>query len=188
LLGSGRRSGGDAARDAFGNPIASAGPAQPAPASLRPGAVPAAGHVPASWGNRAAAAVIDAVVGLVLPVTAAALVGASVADAAGVVLLLAAFAFAWLVYGPACMARRGEHNGQTPGKQMVGIRVVRETAEPITYGYALVREFVVKQLLIGLIGGLLLYLPLVLNYLWPLWDADNRALHDMVASTRVIRS
>jgi uncharacterized RDD family membrane protein YckC len=144
--------------------------------------------VPASWSSRAAAAVIDAVVGLVLPIAAAALVGASAGDSAGVVLLLAAFGFAWLVYAPAFMARRGKRNGQTPGKQMVGIRVVRETAEPITYGYALVREFAVKQLLIGVIGGLLLYLPLLLNYLWPLWDADNRALHDMVASTRVIRS
>jgi uncharacterized RDD family membrane protein YckC len=144
--------------------------------------------VPASWVSRAAAAVIDAVVGLVLPIATAALVGVSAGDAAGAVLLLAAFAFGWLVYAPVFMARQGERNGQTPGKQVVGIRVVRETAEPITYGYALVREFVVKQLLIGLVGGLLLYLPLLLNYLWPLWDADNRALHDMVASTRVIRS
>jgi uncharacterized RDD family membrane protein YckC len=144
--------------------------------------------VPASWVSRAAAAVIDAVLGLVLPLAAAALVGISAGDAAGAVLLAAAFAFAWLVYAPAFMARQGERNGQTPGKQVVGIRVVRETAEPITYGSALMREFVVKQLLIGFVGGLLLYLPLLLNYLWPLWDADNRALHDMVASTRVIRS
>lgn len=151
-------------------------------------AVPASGHVPASWVSRAAAAVIDAVVGLALPLAVAALVGTSAGDAARAVLLAAAFGFAWLVYAPGFMARQGKRNGQTPGKQVVGIRVVRETAEPITYGSALMREFVVKQLLIGLIGGLLLYLPLLLNYVWPLLDAENRALHDMVSSTRVIRS
>ncbi len=38
------------------------------------------------------------------------------------------------------------------------------------------------------IGGLftILILPL-LNYLWPLWDKKNEALHDKMCSTRVVK-
>ncbi len=86
------------------------------------------------------------------------------------------------------MMRGGEHNGQTPGKQIVGIRVVREGREPFGYGYALLRELVVKGLLIGTVGSLSLYIPVLLDYLWPLWDEENRALRDMVASTRVVEA
>jgi len=28
----------------------------------------------------------------------------------------------------------------------------------------------------------------VLDALWPLWDEENRALHDLVVNTRVIRT
>jgi uncharacterized RDD family membrane protein YckC len=30
--------------------------------------------------------------------------------------------------------------------------------------------------------------PYLADYLWPLWDDQNRAVHDMIAETRVIRS
>ncbi len=28
----------------------------------------------------------------------------------------------------------------------------------------------------------------LVDYLWPLWDDQNRAIHDMIAETRVVRS
>jgi uncharacterized RDD family membrane protein YckC len=31
-------------------------------------------------------------------------------------------------------------------------------------------------------------LYLLLDYLWPLWDRENRALHDMIARTHVVRT
>jgi uncharacterized RDD family membrane protein YckC len=78
-------------------------------------------------------------------------------------------------------------NGQTLGKRAVKIRVVREGGEEITYGHALLREFVAKVVAIQLVGGFLL-VPPVLDALWPLWDAENRSLHDMMAETRVVRA
>jgi uncharacterized RDD family membrane protein YckC len=91
-----------------------------------------------------------------------------------------------VVYAPVFMMRAGERNGQTPGKQIARIRVVRESGEPLTYGYSLLRELAVKQLLIGSVGAFFLSIPVLLDYLWPLWDDQNRALHDMVAQTRVV--
>lgn len=40
---------------------------------------------------------------------------------------------------------------------------------------------------VGALVMVVLYLGTLVNYLWPLWDKENRALHDMVASTRVVR-
>ena len=47
------------------------------------------------------------------------------------------------------MGRQGEHNGQTWGKQIVGIRVIRDSGQPVTSDLPLPREFVVKGLLFG---------------------------------------
>jgi len=94
---------------------------------------------------------------------------------------------ATLTYYPLLMMREGQANGQTLGKQAAGIRVVQESGEPFTYGPAALREFAIKNLLFGTVGGFFV-LPLVLNYLWPLWDNENRALHDMLASTRVVKA
>lgn len=43
--------------------------------------------------------------------------------------------------------------GQTPGKQMVGIRVIKDNGEPSGWGYTFLREFVVKGLLVGIIAA-----------------------------------
>ena len=32
------------------------------------------------------------------------------------------------------MVRKGEHNGQTWGKQVVGIRVIRDNGQPFDFG------------------------------------------------------
>ena len=95
---------------------------------------------------------------------------------------------ATLTYYPLLMMREGQANGQTIGKQVAGIRVVLEAGEPFTYGPAVLREFVIKYLLFGTVGGFFLAIPTLLDYLWPLWDDENRALHDMLASTRVVQA
>jgi uncharacterized RDD family membrane protein YckC len=95
---------------------------------------------------------------------------------------------AGLTYYPLLLSREGERNGQTLGKQWVGIRVLREEGIPFTYGPAVLRELVIKNLLFGSLGGFLFGIPTLLNYLWPLWDDQNRALHDMLAKTRVVQA
>ncbi len=82
-------------------------------------------------------------------------------------------------------------NGQTIGKKVLGIRVVRTDGAPMTLGRAIWREGVVKVGLFGAlslapaVGGTIGVLVGLLDDLWPLWDRENRALHDMLARTRV---
>jgi uncharacterized RDD family membrane protein YckC len=78
-------------------------------------------------------------------------------------------------------------NGKTIGKRMMGIRVVRAGAEPMTWGRAAMREIVMRGIVIGLIGTLTFGIAGILDYLWPLWDKQNQSLHDHGAETWVVR-
>jgi uncharacterized RDD family membrane protein YckC len=100
------------------------------------------------------------------------------ASAAGLYVLLA------VIYAPLFMA---VWRGATPGKRLVGIRVVRDTGADITIGTAFIREPLAKGLLINVIGGSFVLVSL-LSYLWPLWDRECRAGHDFIARTRVVKS
>lgn len=93
-----------------------------------------------------------------------------------------------LLYAPLLVARKGEHNGQTWGKQIVGCRVVRDSGEQIEIGFGFLREFAVKNLLFGFVGGFFFSIPTIIDWLWPLWDDQNRCLHDMIVSTHVVRT
>jgi uncharacterized RDD family membrane protein YckC len=86
------------------------------------------------------------------------------------------------------MKRDGDRNGQDWGKQIVGIRVVKDDGQPVTFGFALLREVVVKGLLIGIVSNLTAGIAGLLDGLWPLWDNTNQALHDKVVSTHVIQA
>lgn len=77
-------------------------------------------------------------------------------------------------------------NGQTLGKKVTDIRVVREDGKPVTVGFAFQRQILVMQLLFGWLAAILLYIPTLLNYLWPLWDSGNQALHDKIVKSRVV--
>ena len=79
-------------------------------------------------------------------------------------------------------------NGQTLGRMVVGIRVVRAKGQPMTFGWAMLREVAVKALLFGIASSLTFGLASLLDVLWPLWDEENRALHDFIVDTRVIRA
>ncbi len=160
---------------------------QPAPAAFTP-----AGEL-APWLSRAGAALLDFLIVFAALVVVVLLIvgGFAASTAAGVVLLiiLGIPAFVGLfMYGAYFMGRKGEHNGQTPGKQIVGIRVTRDNGQPYDIGNALIREFLVKGLLFGTVGSFFFYLPLLLDYLWPLWDDQERALHDMIVSSHVIKA
>jgi uncharacterized RDD family membrane protein YckC len=71
---------------------------------------------------------------------------------------------------------------------VLGIRVVRAKGQPMTFGFAMLREVAVKALLFGVVSSLTFGLASLLDVLWPLWDEENRALHDFIVDTRVIKA
>lgn len=79
-------------------------------------------------------------------------------------------------------------NGQTVGKKATGIRVVREDGKDVDPVFAFVRQIIVIQLLFNTLSWLLLWIPGLLNYLWPIWDDKNQALHDKIVKSRVVRA
>lgn len=89
-----------------------------------------------------------------------------------------------IIYAPLFMAM---WRGATPGKRLLGIRVVRDDGTDVGFGVAFLREPLVKGLLINVIGGTFVLVSL-LSYLWPLWDRECRAGHDFIARTRVVKT
>jgi uncharacterized RDD family membrane protein YckC len=167
---------------------------QPPPAE--PAAQPPPPALPlASWWSRAGAYLLDTVAMLAVATVAFFLAWAISADAgrAGIIAAIAygggEYFVRGVIYAPLLMRREGAHNGQTLGKQLVGIRVVRENGQPMDYGAALVRQWLVITLLIQVVGGAFTGgLATIIDYLWPLWDERNRAVHDIIASTLVFRA
>lgn len=76
--------------------------------------------------------------------------------------------------------------GQTPGKQLVGIRVIRSSGEPSGWGYTFLRELVIKGLVGGFLSGMTAGIYWVVDHLWPLFDSDRQALHDKMVDTLVV--
>jgi len=198
-----------------GDPLGGAPPPRPTAAPETPGYTttppPGAGGPPvasfgqsavagrlvlAGWWSRVGAQILD---GLIVGVGGALLAIAIMApfgfgffagDDAGIVSLFVGFvlavicvSIAALFYAPALMART---NGKTLGRMATGIRVVRANGEPMTFGFAMLREVAVKALLFGIAGTITGGLANLADVLWPLWDEENRALHDFIVDTRSV--
>jgi uncharacterized RDD family membrane protein YckC len=154
----------------------------------------------ASWGSRVGATLIDWLV-LLIPtvilfvVVVAGTIGVSGDDdastgaaIAAILLYVVLVCVLLLFYAPVLMMRKGPHNGQTLGKQLVGITVVRNTGQEMNFAWAALREVVIKGLAVGIASSIIPLLPWLLDVLWPLWDDENRALHDLAAQTHVVRT
>jgi len=153
----------------------------------------------AGWGHRLGATLLDFLIvtaaGFVLGLIFGLALGAGFAAsggsntglsiAANVLGILIGFGI-YAVYTGALMTRSGPRNGQTLGKQALGIRVIRTDAQPVSLGTVALRHWLMKYFVFGALAIVTLYLATLLNYLWPLWDEEKRALHDMVANTRVV--
>jgi uncharacterized RDD family membrane protein YckC len=78
----------------------------------------------------------------------------------------------------------------TPGKLAAGIRIRRrDTPGPMPWSTMLARFLFVQGLALAAyipIAGLLFALVALLDYLWPLWDPHNQALHEKLARTNVV--
>jgi uncharacterized RDD family membrane protein YckC len=138
---------------------------------------PGAGPTFAGWGSRVGAYVVDySIAGAIYFVSFMIAAGL---DAAGAPLAIfipfsgGGVLVFWLL--PAIWMART--NGQTIGKRALGIRVVRTSGARTGFGWSLLREGPVK---------LLLSLLFFVDQLWPLWDRENRAVHDFVMRSRVV--
>ncbi len=152
----------------------------------------------ASWGSRAVAQLIDWAI-ILVPGGLLALMAVGFAlgddgetdtalETGGIILLgFVVLVLAGALYGPLLMRREGRRNGQTWGKQALGITVTRDSGEPFGFGSAAYREVGLKGLAVTIACFIIPVIPFFADYLWPLWDSENRAIHDMAADTHVVK-
>jgi uncharacterized RDD family membrane protein YckC len=151
----------------------------------------------ASWGTRVAATLLDTLFTIALLIVPTLAVALAVALALGLdaeddtlwdVVWIPVYLLFLFLYYPLLMRRRGRRNGQTWGKQIMGIRVIREDGDEVTARTAIVREIAVKTLLFSTLSGCACGIPYLLDVLWPTWDDRNQALHDMMVHTLVVEA
>jgi len=143
---------------------------------------------PAAWGRRAAGLLIDLVIAGTIPFVLLGAFGATApqndnaplgATATALLLLwFVAMLGALIAYPVWCIARRG----QTPGMRAMHIRLYRRTGE-MTYSIAGTKEAWFRWgtwIALVFVG---FGLGLLLDYAWPLWDGQNRCLHDLGGHT-----
>lgn len=68
--------------------------------------------------------------------------------------------------------------GQTPGKRLLGLKVIRVEGTPVTPGIAFLRW----------VGYLVSKVPLLLGFIWAVFDDRKQGWHDKIAGTCVIRT
>jgi uncharacterized RDD family membrane protein YckC len=140
----------------------------------------------ASYGARLGAAVLDGIIAFIIAIVTL-FPWAAADDADGST--DGAYGLGWLAtlvvlvtaYYALTMRRRGARNGQTLGKQAASIRVVRDDGKPVTISTVLLRDLLLK---FG--AGTVTVIGWLVDGLWPLGERENRALHDLAASTHVV--
>ena len=138
-------------------------------------------HAYAGWWSRVGAYLLDALV-LVGPLLIVVFLALAVAgdDEGGVWAFVGFMYLATLALPFVYFSLMHGSSGQTLGKRALGIRVVDEDGGAIGYGRAFGRYAI--TFLFGIFA-----LPVLLDYLWPLWDGKNQALHDKVVGSVVVR-
>lgn len=88
--------------------------------------------------------------------------------------------FLWLL--------RAAPRGQTPGKQLLGLYVVRADGSVAGFGRVLLRELGVKGAGLWASMAFTFGFAWALAALWCLWDEDRQCLWDKVTGTRVVHA
>jgi serine/threonine protein kinase/uncharacterized RDD family membrane protein YckC len=168
-------------------PPPAAAPPYPPPAypARHPSALAASGPSP-SWGRRMLGGLIDGVLVWTLALLVALPFDAISSDLAVVVWFFAAPPLVALVLEVPLMRRKGRGAGQTLGKMATGTRVVDKEGGAVTLRRAVVRECGMRFFVFGGLSIFLAGIPILVDALWPLWQRDDRALHDLAAGTRVV--
>lgn len=73
------------------------------------------------------------------------------------------------------------YDGATPGKKLLGIKIVKENGEKLTYSTAFARY-------IGYMLSAATMFFFGIGYLWVIWDKKKQALHDKIAGTIVVKT
>lgn len=173
-------------------------PQQPAYGAPQPGYAPFGGYGAeyARWGARVGASLIDGLV-IFLPFTLLYVIAftagtseptcttsgyytscdSGTMNALGAICMLLAFVL--MVGAGLFFAYQEGSTGQTLGKRVVGIRVIRETTgQPIGFGMAIVRKLAES------VNSFACYL----GWLWPLWDEKKQTLGDKIMGTIVVKA
>ena len=139
----------------------------------------------ADYGTRAAAYILDMVItwGLSIVVIVLGIVFALSFNNFWIAIIpLIVIWLAYLVWWVMLLRR-----SQTPGKLIMKLWVIRDGGQPAGWGLMFVREFFIKGLLFGILGGVTLYIAILLDLLWPLWDRNKQTLHDKIIGTHVVQ-
>jgi len=131
----------------------------------------------ASPGKRLGAYFLDILVIFALFLVLSVVVGGGTATGteggAGVGILLGIAVFlAYIIWAFMLFAK-----GMTPGKKLLGMRVIKEDGSSAGFFTMLIREWIGKA-----ISGLIFSL----GFLWILFDRDNQGWHDKLMSTYVV--
>lgn len=74
-------------------------------------------------------------------------------------------------------------NGYSPGKWLLGIKVVKLNDQKITFIDALLRELLIKGITNSILSGVLN----VISFIWGCISEDRKTVHDLAAQTRVLK-
>ena len=75
--------------------------------------------------------------------------------------------------------------GQTPGKRLLGLQVIRVDGTASDWGWTFLREFVVKGIGVGVLNSVV-GVVWIIDLLWVFWDKDRQTIHDKIMRTLVI--
>ncbi|MEO8393802.1 MAG: RDD family protein [Chloroflexota bacterium] len=120
----------------------------------------------ADLGTRLVALIID---GFILGLITGLLLGVS-RDSGGFLGFLIGLAYQWYFLT--------QQNGQTPGKRIMGIRVIKVSGAPLQAADVIVRYigYSVNTIVFGL------------GWFWALFDKDKQGWHDKLAGTYVVKA
>jgi uncharacterized RDD family membrane protein YckC len=153
----------------------------PAPYGGRPGPPSQYGATPgapfAPWISRVGGNILDTLI-FGVPLIILAAIGGAIGGGGGTAIVIVAY-LAALVLGLWNQVFRQGKTGQTIGKQIVGITLIREQdGQPVGPLMAFLRS----------LAHIVDAIPCYIGFLWPLWDAKNQTFADKICSTVVVKA
>ena len=118
-------------------------------------------------GTRFISALID---GIILGIIGGILVGVGQSTAGGGLSFLVGLVYYWYFWT--------RQAGQTPGKKVMNLKVIKTDGGPISDSDAILRY----------IGYLINSVVILLGWIWALFDANQQGWHDKIAKTYVVKA